>query len=148
MHLDEYLAQELNISKKKAYEIFQEVFPLYLSLGMSYDEFYNKDCQLVKAYLKAYELKQQRDNTNMWIQGMYVYDAILCASPILHPFAKGGTEPVPYMKEPYALSKEEQEVREEKAKREQMLKGKAYMEHKLGIINKKFKGGGDVANRG
>lgn len=127
-------------SPKKAYEIFQEVFPLYLSLDMSYDEFYNKDCQLVKAYLKAYEMKQERDNTNMWIQGMYVYDAILRASPILHPFAKGGTEPIPYLEQPYALSKEEQKAREEKEEREHMLKAKAYMEHKASIINKKFRG--------
>lgn len=135
-------------SRRKAYEIFQEVFPMYLSMGMSYDEFYNKDCQLVNAYLKAYEMKQKENNTNMWLQGMYVYDAILSASPILHPFAKAGTEAIPYLEEPYALSKEEQEAREEKKKRAHMIKMKANMEARAAAINKKFKGGEDVANRG
>ena len=128
-------------SSKKAYEIFQEVFPMYLSIGMSYDEFYNKDCQLVKAYLKAYEMKQKQNNTNMWMQGMYVYDAILRASPIFHPFAKAGTEPIPYMEEPYALSEEEQKAREEKKQKAHMIEMNARMEMKVAKINKKFKGG-------
>ena len=135
-------------SSKKAYEIFQEVFPMYLSIGMSYDEFYNKDCQLVKAYLKAYEMKQKQNNMNMWIQGSYVYDAIVRASPIFNPLAKAGTEPIPYMEEPYALSKEEQKAREEKKKKSRMMEMKAKMEIKVAEINKRYRGGEEIANRG
>lgn len=135
-------------SSKKAYEIFQEVFPMYLSIGMSYDEFYNKDCQLVKAYLKAYEMKQKQNNTNMWIQGTYVYDAIVRASPIFNPLAKAGTEPIPYMEEPYALSKEEQKVREEEKQKAHMIEMKTQMEMKVTAINKRLRGGEESANRG
>lgn len=72
---------------------------------------------LVKYYKEAYELKREQRNQELWLQGLYVYEAICDVSPILNPFAKKGTKPVPYMAEPYPLTsaavkeKEEREAR-------------------------------------
>ena len=57
-------------------KIFTEVFPSYLAMGMSYDEFYNKDHELAKAYRIAFEKKRRQDNEDMWRQGLYTYIAI------------------------------------------------------------------------
>ena len=127
-------------TKKKACEVFQEAFPMYLSLGMSYDEFYNKDCTLTLAYLKAHELKQKYNNNNMWLQGMYIYDALTRVSPIFNPYAKSGTTPIPYPEEPYPLNKEEQEAAEEKREKAQSDKIKAYLEQRMDVINQRFGG--------
>jgi hypothetical protein len=83
-----------------------------MSIGMSYDEFWNQDVALVRVYRKADELKRIRQNEVLWLQGMYIYEALCDASPVFHAFAKKGTKPMPYAKEPYAIT--ETEIRERK----------------------------------
>jgi hypothetical protein len=90
-----------------------------MSIGMSYDEFWNQDVALVRVYRKADELKRRRQNEALWLQGMYIYEALCDAAPIFHAFAKKGTKPLPYSKEPYAIT--ETEIRE-RNEREARLK--------------------------
>ena len=57
----------------------------------------------------------------MWLQGAYIYQAVLCASPLLHAFAKKGVKPIPYPKEPMPLGVElEDKDKELKAEKERM----------------------------
>lgn len=65
-------------------------------------------------YEEAHQLKERRDNYNLWLQGRYVYEAVAALSPILHAFAKEGTQAKPYLEEPFPLTKEEVEEREER----------------------------------
>lgn len=88
-------------------EQFYNQFPFYLSIGMTYDQFWNDDCELVVYYRKANELKNARKNQELWLQGMYIYEALCCVSPLLHAFAKNGTKPQPYPDKPYAISAKE-----------------------------------------
>ena len=88
-------------------EIFYEHFPFYLSIGMTYDQYWNDDCLLVKYYRKAHELGKQQRNQELWMQGLYIYEALCDVAPILHAFAKPGTRPLPYSEKPYPLTKEE-----------------------------------------
>lgn len=85
-------------------EQFYNHFPFYLSIGMTYDQFWNDDCELVVYYRKANELRKARKNQELWLQGMYIYEALCCVSPVLHAFAKSGTKPLPYPDKPYAIS--------------------------------------------
>jgi len=105
-------------------EQFYKHFPFYLSIGMTYDQYWNDDCELVVYYRKANELKNARKNQELWLQGMYIYEALCCVSPVLHAFAKKGTKPHPYRDEPYPISAEEiKEHKEamEKAKRKKAM---------------------------
>ena len=106
---------------------------------MSYDEFWNGDPWLAKAYRKAEQLKLERANQQLWLQGMYVYDAICCASPILHAFAKKGTKPVPFPKEPYAITPKQREREAVSAEKKIFDKGKAKMMAFMALTNKRFK---------
>ena len=111
------------------YKIFEKHFPYYLSIGMSYDDFWKKDVCLVKAYRKAFELKEKREaekkRWELWEQGLYVYDAICDVAPVLRAFSKT-KKPLPYPSEPFKREKKkieeeenaEQVDKEEKAKRE------------------------------
>lgn len=99
--------------------------PHYMSIGMSYDEFWNQDVTLVRVYLKAKELRDKQRNTEMWIQGMYFYEALCDASPLFRfKMGKGTIKPEPYVKEPYPITEAEVKAREERArqKKEERLK--------------------------
>lgn len=90
--------------KKETFEsIFEKVLPYYISIGMTPEQFWDGDVDLVKAYRKAYEYKKQEFNVQAYLNGMYVYDALLRVSPILHAFAKKGTKPIPYRDKPIEI---------------------------------------------
>ena len=117
-------------------KIFNEQFPYYLSIGMTYDEFWRDDVCLAKAYREADKLRLDRVNTELWLQGMYFYEAICDASPIFNPFAKRNTRPRPYPSEPYALhppSVKEQKSEEQK----QMEKMRKMMDSFASRVNAK-----------
>lgn len=104
-------------------EQFNLYLPFYLSIGMTYDQYWNEDCCLVKYYREAFKLQRDRNNEQLWLQGMYIYEAFCDVSPILNAFAKKGTKPLPYPTQPYAITKEEVErrrVEKEKAEYEKM----------------------------
>lgn len=106
-------------------ETFEQLCPYYMSIGMSYDEFWNDDVSKVKAYRKAYELKEKRRNQELWLQGMYFYEALCDASPLFRFSMKKGTiKPEPYVKEPYPITEAEVREREEREarKKEERLK--------------------------
>ena len=69
-------------------ERFYEMFPYYLSIGMTPEQYWESDCTLTKYYRKAEELRNEKRNQELWLQGMYVYEAIADVSPVLHAFAK------------------------------------------------------------
>ena len=120
-------------------ERFYEMFPYYLSIGMTYEQYWEGDCTLTKYYRKAEELRNEKRNQELWLQGMYIYEAICDVSPILHAFAKKGTKPHPYSAKPYAIS--EKQIRQEREEKERKLaeKGKRFMEAMMQSTNKRFK---------
>jgi hypothetical protein len=96
-----------------------------MSIGMTYDEFYNQDVCMVQAYRKAAELRDKRQNQELWLQGMYVYEALCDASPLFRfSMKKGAVKPEPYAKEPYPITAAEvRESQEREArKKEERLK--------------------------
>lgn len=104
-------------------EVFEQHFPYYLAMGMTYEQFWYKDCKLVEYYRKADEIRAERKNQELWLQGMYIYDALCRVSPILHAFAKNGTRPEDYPDKPYPIS--ERKAEQERMEREKANRAKA-----------------------
>ena len=104
--------------------VFEQLCPYYMSIGMSYDEFWNGDVDMVKAYRKANELRDRRRNQDLWLQGRYFYDALCAASPLYRfTMKKGVIKPEPYTQEPYPVTYaelREKEEREAKAREERL----------------------------
>lgn len=80
---------------------FEECCPIYMSYGMSYDEFWYGAAYMTKFYRESNKLRLKQQDENNWMLGMYVYEAIMDCSPILHAFSKKGTKPLPYSEKPY-----------------------------------------------
>ena len=98
---------------------FEKNCPIFMSYGMSYDEYWYKSPYRAKFYLEAHKLKTKRKDEELWMQGMYIYEALCDVSPILHAFSKKGTKPLPYSNRPYldnvsAIQTQEQKEREKK----------------------------------
>ena len=120
-------------------EQFYEVFPYYLSIGMTYEQFWEGDPMLCKYYREAEELRNEKKNQELWLQGMYIYEAIADLSPILHAFAKKGAKAQPYPDAPYPITKKQRErIRVEKEKKT-FDKGMKFMEALTQQTNAKFK---------
>ncbi len=92
-----------------------------MSIGMTYDEFWNQDAAMVRAYRKADELKRRRQNETLWMQGWYMRDALL--STVGNMFAGKSSAPIEYPAEPYPVTAEqvaEKEAAEQRKMEERM----------------------------
>ena len=118
--------------------MFYDVFPFYLSIGMTAEQYWEGDPSLPKYYRKAYELQRKRKNEELWLQGMYIYEALCDVSPIMNGFAKKGTKAHPYSERPYSITnddrKEERKLKEQRDRE----KAKQYMLGKMAKLNKRF----------
>ena len=120
-------------------EIFDNAFPRYLYMGMTPEQFWEGDSNLVVAYRKAFEMKQEADNQRLWLQGAYIYDAISRLVPIMHPFAKKGTKAEPYLDKPYPLKEGNTEDKpEDKNIKQGKVKALEWMQERMIAINSHF----------
>lgn len=120
-------------------EIFEDAFPHYLYMGMTPEQFWEGDSNLVVAYRKAFEMKQEADNERLWLQGAYIYDAISRLVPIMHPFAKKGTKAEPYLDKPYPLKEGNTEDKpEDKNIKQGKVKALEWMQERMIAINSHF----------
>lgn len=92
-------------------ECFEKACPIYMLYGLSYEDFWFGDPCKARYQKKAYELQLRNQDEYMWEQGMYIYEAILQCSPILHPFSKA-SKPLPYTSQPHLTLLSEQEAKE------------------------------------
>jgi hypothetical protein len=107
---------------------------------MTPEQFWDGDCTWVKYFRQAEELRNDRRNQELWLQGMYIYEALCDVSPVLHAFAKKGTKPSPYSTKPYPRNDKQSARDEEEKQRKIAEKGKQIMEARMAAINKKFAG--------
>ena len=108
--------------KKLSYsKAFEAVFPEYLAMGMTYEQFWDMDASLVKAYRKAHEIKREERNFEMWLQGKYVYDAIGALAPILRTsLSKHPSKADKYVDKPYPLTEKAAEKNREDEQKARM----------------------------
>lgn len=114
-------------------EVFESAFPFYLSIGMTYEQFWEGKPSLTVYYRKANELKRKERNLELWLQGYYVYNAISAFAEILPAFPKKGAKVQPYMEEPMPLTGKESKERAERKQQEKMERIKQKM---MGLVKK------------
>lgn len=104
-------------------EIFERICPYYMMYGMSYEEYWHGDPWCMKAYHESYLLKQEQQNTMLWLQGIYFADAF--GITLANAFSKKGSPPRKYMEKPidiFPKTKAEEE-RDLADKQEKLIAG-------------------------
>lgn len=128
---------EVSSESPKTYtEIFEEVFPYYLAIGMTYEQFWYKEPGLVRAYRKADEIRRRRMNEEQWLAGMYTADAL--GATVGNMFSKGSKYKYPV--EPRPITRGEVEMRKERERQEKIDKIKATFIAKALDVNRKVGG--------
>ena len=131
------------VAPLKSYkETFEEMFPYYLSIGMTEEQYWDGDAHLVFYYRKADELKMERQSYESWLQARYFYDALCCVSPVLQAFAKKGTKVIPFNETPYPVTKTYAEKSKADKEKAEFEKNKAMMENFMLTFNKRYEKGG------
>lgn len=77
-----------------------------MSYGMSYSDYWYEDPTMCTYYRKSFDEQRKRLDEQLWLQGLYVYNAVACVSPVMNAFAKKGTKPLPYLKSPITQTDE------------------------------------------
>lgn len=118
-------------------EWFEYLCPTYMFFGMTYEEYWDGDNEAPKMYRKAYELKRRQANFDLWLQGAYVYEAILACSPTLN--ALKPSKPIDYRRTPFPLTAAEQFEAKEREEREKFEQFRAEMKAMAEQINARRK---------
>ena len=102
-------------------EIFMQICPAYIAMGMTWDQFWYSNTKVHRAYRLAWKQKKQYRNWEMWWQGYYFYEALVKVAPVMRAaFGKGKVEAGKYSEEPYPLTEKEAEERKEAQRRQKM----------------------------
>lgn len=125
-------------------EVFESNFPTYLVMGMTSEQYWDGPSDMVKFYREAFRLRQELYNQQAWLQGMYIYEALVDVSPAFR--SMGAKRARPYSKQPYDLNLPTDTASKNKREKESMDKARAFMEAFAVATNKKFsqKKDGDV----
>ena len=81
-------------------QLFHKLFPEYLAMGMTYEQFWLQDCSLVIAYREAYKIRQEEMNRAAWLNGLYLFKAMQAVPITVNGFAPKGTKLKPYPNKP------------------------------------------------
>lgn len=103
-------------------------------MGMPSETFWHGDPKEAFYYKKAYDIKTEKENEILWLQGAYVYQAISCFVEFYamakNPKAKPYTEQFP-------ITQEQAREREEKREKARVERIKQMMFAKAIDINKR-----------
>lgn len=88
---------------------------------MTYELFWEAEPQVAAAFRRAEEIKNRRLNQELWLNGVYMREAL--ASTVGNMFSKGSKHEYP--PEPIAITVAEQQERQERLQKAKMEKIKA-----------------------
>lgn len=127
------LREEPSFSQK---EIFDELCPYYMAMGMTYAEYWQGSPRLAIVYRKKKEIEREEKNEWLWWQGYYNFVAV--STVVGNVLKKKSSPALEYLKKPIEIIKKEEpeEIKKERAKKEaieflQMQKSKYDLQQKL-----------------
>lgn len=85
-------------------------------IGIDEAGFWNMNPAKMKPYIEADRLRLESKNYELWLQGVYFFDAITIA--LSNAFAPKGKKPAEYPSKPRKITQDTPEEREARAKRE------------------------------
>jgi len=118
-------------TSRSVVELFDDQCAYYISIGMTYEQYWDGDAQMPRFYRKAEELRRRRENFNAWLQGAYFYEVIRDLAPSINALSKA--KPKPYRDTVIPMTASEIREHEERKKKEQyeqsLARFKGLVEH-------------------
>lgn len=127
---------EITSPGKTFTEYFEELFPSYLAMGMTWTQFWVDEPKLAIAYRKADAIRKRRRNEELWLEGIYVAEAL--NATVGNMFSKGQKNVYPA--EPFPLTEGERQERREREEKARMERMKAAFIAKSLQVNSKLGG--------
>lgn len=110
---------------------------------MTWDQYWHGDCEMVKFYRKADRIRNMKKNHELWLQGMYIYEAIGDMAPVLRASFDGKSrKPIEYPTMPYPLDEAEAAERKRRGDAKKLAMAKAKFESMAAQFN------AQIANKG
>lgn len=120
-------------------QLFIDVCPRFIAMGMTYDEYWNGSAEITVAYRKAWEIKQRNKNQELWMQGLYVVHAL---NATVGNMLSSKSAKLSYPSEPFPLTDKEKEEQEERARKRKFEEMKQSMIAYASMHNEKMKNKG------
>ena len=117
--------------------------PYYMSIGMTYDQYWNGEPEMAKYFRRAEEERMKTENFRQWRMGMYMTHAVSTA--LGNAFRKEGSASVKYAKEPFPLFADD-EKKTVSSQQEKIMRMIAKMEAKTQIHKQLFSEEGGTDN--
>ena len=102
-------AEQENKSDMTVEELYMQVFPYYLSIGCSYNEFWYGEAWIAASYREAEIFRMERRNYDEWLQGLYIYRAV-SSSLAMAFWNRKGKKPDGYAEYPMPITEREKEA--------------------------------------
>ena len=96
----------------------------WMSIGVPYEEYWYGDYTRLKYYEEAYKVKLEQKNGELWLQGLYFYNALNAV--VNSALSKKGEPPKKYLEKPIRIT-ELSEDEQEKEKQEIVSKFRAQL---------------------
>lgn len=125
-------------------DIFDELFPHYLLMGMTPEQYWDGESSLKRAYRKAYKIRKENEeieaDRRLWLQGIYIRDALASIPMLVAGFVPKGAKPAPYPEKPRMEAyRIEQNEKKRKEKEEESAKlAMALMQARFEKFNRNF----------
>lgn len=87
--------------------------PAALTVGVGFDVFWRLNPRLLKPFIDADRARKRQTETEMYIKGRYMFDAVSLA--LANAFRSKGQQPVTWLDEPYRMVPFTAEEEEERA---------------------------------
>ncbi len=105
-------------------------------MGMTWAQFWLDEPELATAYRKADAIRKRRRNEELWLEGIYMTEAL--SATVGNMFTKGQKHQYPA--EPFPLTEDEQQERREREEKARMERMKAAFIAKSLQLNTKLGG--------
>ena len=98
--------EQENESGQSIESLYMQVFPWYLSIGCSYNEFWYGEPWIAASYREAELYRMESRNYDMWLQGLYDFRAVSAALAMAF-WDKKGKKPEGYLEYPIPITERE-----------------------------------------
>ena len=130
------LSSEFGSERKPHTYYFEKYCSDYISIGMTYEQFWDDDPEITKYYRQSYNKKREQENFGYWLQGLYIYRALLSIWPAMRFGSKEKVKD--YIEKPIPLTKEQIDENKLSKEKAQFDRNLAFMSRFSKVFNEKF----------